>query len=105
MGVYLIGRAPRRAARAAPRPSRASIAAQVVSRYVVSVNAAADLLAKAMQLPEDEREELAAKLLDSLEQPPGISIEDEQEIARRADDARSGAPGISWEQVKRGLDR
>jgi putative addiction module component (TIGR02574 family) len=67
------------------------------------VSAAADLLARAMQLPEDEREELAAKLLDSLEQPPGISIQDEDEIARRAEEARSGAPGIPWEEVKRSL--
>ena len=71
----------------------------------MSVSAAADLLARAMQLPEDEREELAAKLLDSLEQPPGISIDDEQEIAKRAEEARSGAPGISWEEVKRSLKK
>jgi putative addiction module component (TIGR02574 family) len=69
------------------------------------MSAAADLLARAMQLPEDEREELAGKLLDTLEQPPGISIDDEKEIARRAEEARSGAPGIAWEEVKRSLKR
>jgi len=67
------------------------------------VQSAAQLLADAMQLPEDEREELAAKLLDTLEPPPGISIEDRGEIERRAADARSGAPGIPWDEVKRSL--
>lgn len=64
---------------------------------------AAKLLAEAMQLPEDEREDLAARLLDSLEPPPGISIEDRDEIERRAEEARRGAPGIAWEEVKRDL--
>jgi putative addiction module component (TIGR02574 family) len=64
---------------------------------------AAKLLEEAMRLPEDEREELAAKLLDSLEPPPGISIEDKDEIERRADEARSGAPGIAWDEIKRDL--
>lgn len=67
------------------------------------MQSAAQLLADAMQLPEDEREELAAKLLDTLEPPPGISIEDRGEIERRAADARSGAPGIPWDEVKRSL--
>ena len=67
-------------------------------------NAAAKLLADAMQLSEDEREELAAKLLDSLEPPPGISIDDKGEIEARAKEARSGSvPGIPWDEVKRGL--
>ncbi|HEX2569294.1 MAG TPA: addiction module protein [Polyangia bacterium] len=56
-----------------------------------------------MRLPEDEREELAAQLLDSLEPPPGISIEDKGEIERRADEARSGTPGIPWSEIKRDL--
>ena len=67
------------------------------------MNAAAKLLAEAMQLPEDEREELAAKLLDSLEPTPGISVDDKEEIERRAADARRGIPGIPWDEVKRGL--
>jgi putative addiction module component (TIGR02574 family) len=67
-------------------------------------NAAAKLLADAMQLSEDEREELAGKLLDSLEPPPGISIDDKDEIEARANEARSGSvPGIPWDEVKRGL--
>jgi putative addiction module component (TIGR02574 family) len=61
------------------------------------------LLEEAMQLPEDEREELAAKLLDSLERPPGISIDDRDEIEKRAADARNGTPGVSWDQLKRDL--
>ena len=64
---------------------------------------AAKLFEEAMRLPADEREDLAAQLLDSLEQPPGISIEDRDEIEKRAAEARSGAPGISWDQVKRDL--
>ena len=69
------------------------------------MNAAAKLLAEAMELPEDEREELAAKLLDSLEPVPGISIENKDEIERRAADARSGVPGTPWDEVKRGLTK
>lgn len=63
------------------------------------------LLAEAMQLPEEEREELAAVLLDSIEPPPTISIDDIEELERRAADARQGTPGIPWDEVKRGLKR
>jgi putative addiction module component (TIGR02574 family) len=66
---------------------------------------AAKLLAEAMMLPAEEREELAATLLDSLESPPGISIEDTDEIERRAAEARAGAAGIPWDEVKRGLSK
>jgi putative addiction module component (TIGR02574 family) len=64
---------------------------------------AAKLLEEAMRLPEDEREELAAQLLDSLEPPPGISIEDKEEIEKRAAEARSGALGMAWDELKRDL--
>jgi putative addiction module component (TIGR02574 family) len=64
---------------------------------------AAKLLEEAMRLPADEREELAAKLLDSLEQPPGISVDDKADIERRAAEARSGAPGIAWDELRRDL--
>lgn len=67
------------------------------------MTAAAKLLAEALELPEAEREDLAAQLLDSMEPPPGISIEDEAEIKRRAQEARDGAPGIPWSDVKRSL--
>jgi hypothetical protein len=56
-------------------------------------------------LSEAEREDLAAQLLDSLEPPPGISIEDEAEIRRRAQEAREGVPGIARAEVKRGLGK
>jgi putative addiction module component (TIGR02574 family) len=69
------------------------------------MDAAAKLLAEAMRLPEDEREELAAKLLDSLEPPTGISVEDRVEIEVRAAEARNGVAGIAWDEVKRGLAR
>jgi putative addiction module component (TIGR02574 family) len=61
------------------------------------------LLEQAMQLPADEREDLAARLLDSIEPPPGVSIEDRDELERRAADARRGAPGIAWDDLKRDL--
>ncbi len=67
------------------------------------MTAAAKLLADALELPEIEREDLAAQLLDSLEPLPGISIEDEAEIRRRADEARRGVAGIPWSEVKRSL--
>jgi len=63
----------------------------------------AALLQEAMRLPEDEREDLAAQLLDSLEPPRGISIDDRSEIERRAAEARSGVAGISWDEIKRDL--
>ncbi len=69
------------------------------------MNAAAKLLAEAMQLPEEEREELAATLLDSLEPPRGISVEDRVEIETRAAEARSGAIGVPWDEVKKGLSK
>lgn len=67
------------------------------------MTAAAKLLADALELSEAEREDLAAQLLDSLEPPPGISIDDEAEIQRRAQEARDGIPGIPWEDLKRSL--
>jgi putative addiction module component (TIGR02574 family) len=73
------------------------------SRYPLDMQTAIHLLADAMQLPEDEREELAAALLDTLEPRSGIAIEDREEIERRAADARSGAPGIPWDEVKQSI--
>jgi hypothetical protein len=64
---------------------------------------AAKLLADALELPETEREDLAAQLLDSVEPPPGISIDDETEIRRRAQQAHEGVAGIPWTDVKRSL--
>lgn len=67
------------------------------------MSAIATLFDEALLLPEDEREELAARLLDSIEEPGGISIDDVEEIARRVTEARSGAPGIPWDELKRDL--
>jgi hypothetical protein len=67
------------------------------------MTAAAKILADALERPEAEREDLAALLLDSIEPPPGISIEDKNEIRRRAQEARDGMSGIPWSEVKRSL--
>ena len=63
------------------------------------------LLEQAMLLPADEREDLAARLLDSLEPPPGISIDDHDELEARAAEARRGVPGVAWEDLKRSLTK
>jgi putative addiction module component (TIGR02574 family) len=62
---------------------------------------AEELLEQAMLLPPDERAELAARLLDSLEPSPGISIDGHEEIEARAAEARRRVPGVSWDDVKR----
>jgi len=68
------------------------------------MSTARDLLAAAMALPEDEREQLAAELLDSIEPSPhSLSIDETAEIERRANEARSGVPGVPWDDVKRRL--
>ena len=66
---------------------------------------AAKLLAQALSLPADERAELAARLLDSLEQPQGLSIDDHTELEVRAAEALRGAPGIAWDDLKRSLSK
>ena len=66
---------------------------------------AAKLLAQALSLPADERAELAARLLDSLEPSPGLSIDDHAELEARAAEARRGEPGIAWDDLKRSLSK
>lgn len=66
--------------------------------------AAANLLAQALRLPEALREELVAALLDSLEPPPGLAIEDHEEIERRAKQARQGLPGVLLGGSQRGAE-
>ncbi len=62
------------------------------------------ILKEALLLPDDERAEMAAELLDSL--PPTGSSEarsDEEwiaEIERRARAALDGTLGVSWEQAQ-----
>ena len=54
---------------------------------------------------------LAALVIDELERaraqyaalPQGIAIDDKEEIARRAAQARGGEPGIVWDEIKRDL--
>jgi hypothetical protein len=67
------------------------------------MTAAAKLLADALEPPEPDREGLAVLRLDRIEPPPGISIQDEDEIRRRAQAARDGIPGIPWSEVKRSI--
>jgi putative addiction module component (TIGR02574 family) len=70
------------------------------------MSAAERIFEEALELPESEREELATRLMDSLAGEPlegAIHLDDEDEIFRRADEARSGVPGIPWEEVKRDL--
>ena len=70
-----------------------------------SMESAEKLLEQAMLLPANEREDLAARLLDSLEPPPGISIDDREELEARAAEARRGDAGVSWDDLKRSLSK
>lgn len=63
------------------------------------------LLKDALQLPDHERAELVAELLDSLPPAePGQERSDAQwlaEIERRARAAQAGAPGVPWEEARK----
>jgi putative addiction module component (TIGR02574 family) len=66
----------------------------------------AELLAAALKLPPEERQELADRLLDSLD-PPASAIdrmtdaEFEAELTRRMDESdRDPSVRIPWEQVR-----
>ena len=63
---------------------------------------ASRILAEALALPLAERAELAAKLVESLDEgvPGVLGPSDLDEIRRRAADARSGAPGVSLEDLR-----
>ncbi len=62
------------------------------------------ILKTALELPENEREEVAIELLESLS-PDGDADYDaawEAEIQRRIDEMRSGrVQGIPWEEVRK----
>jgi len=64
---------------------------------------AARILKEALALPHSEREELAAKLVDSLDASqivPGVLGPDDMgEIRRRAAEVRSGAKGVPLDEV------
>lgn len=68
------------------------------------MSTARKIIDEAMALPADEREELATMLLDSLETPSGVSVDDAEELDRRAAAALSGEdPGVPWDELRRRL--
>ncbi len=62
------------------------------------------VLDAALLLPESEREELAACLMDTLDMTPEFHPDWDAEIQRRIEDMRSGrVPGISLAQLRKEL--
>jgi putative addiction module component (TIGR02574 family) len=64
------------------------------------------LLAEALQLPEAERSELIAQLLDSLEPPAEEDVETawNQEIQQRSADLDAGTvQGVPWSEARRSI--
>ena len=64
------------------------------------------LTAAALALPEDDRLELADRLMESLDGPPDADYDQAwaDEIARRLADVRSGtAVTVPWEEVRKRL--
>lgn len=67
-----------------------------------------EITAAALALPEADRANLLARLMDSLDDAPGSEdLTDEAweaEIARRLEEVRSGKEkGIPWEEVRKRL--
>lgn len=63
------------------------------------------LVDDALALPSDEREELAMLLLDSLEPPAGLSLDDGEDFDRRTAAAFAGDdPGVPWDELRRSLE-
>lgn len=68
------------------------------------------ILQKALDLPSDERAEMAAELLTSLDDEPGDSQDEVErawavEIERRARRVLEGnSEGVPWESVKRRIE-
>lgn len=65
---------------------------------------ALELLQKALTLSDEERAELAASLIDSLDTnvDAGAEVEWNREITRRIEDLDSGkAKTVPWEEVQR----
>jgi putative addiction module component (TIGR02574 family) len=63
-----------------------------------------ELLQKALRLSDEERAELAASLIDSLDTNVDAGAEGEwnREIARRIEDLDSGkAKTVPWEEIRR----
>ena len=62
------------------------------------------VLDAALLLPEPERGELAARLMDTLDEMPEFHPEWDAEIQRRIEDMRSGrVPGIPLAQLRKEL--
>ncbi len=64
------------------------------------------LLGQALRMSEEERAEIAEKLIASLEDSPDIDVEQawQEEVRRRISDLESGnAVSIPWEEVRRRL--
>jgi putative addiction module component (TIGR02574 family) len=64
---------------------------------------AMDLLARALQLPEKERGELAARLIESLETgaDEGAEAAWSEEIKKRVEELQSGqAKGVPWPEAR-----
>jgi putative addiction module component (TIGR02574 family) len=65
---------------------------------------ASELLKHALTLPDKERAELAASLIDSLDSTvdEDVEIAWQEEVARRLADFETGkVKGIPWEEVRR----
>ena len=68
------------------------------------------VMAEALTLSQDERVEVAARLLDSVDAPDlHADLDDEAlqaELCRRADEVASGAvEGRSWSEVRAAIER
>ena len=64
------------------------------------------IVAAALALPEDDRLELADRLIESLDGPPDDDVERAwaDEIARRLEEVRSGkVVTVPWEEVRKRL--
>lgn len=64
------------------------------------------IVAAALALPEDDRLELADRLMESLDGPPDDDVERAwaDEIARRLEEVRSGkVVTVPWEEVRKRL--
>jgi putative addiction module component (TIGR02574 family) len=74
----------------------------------VMTRAVEELYEQASQLPEEDRAELAGKLLESIEDPPDEGVEEAwaAEIERRIADYRAGrVKTIPWSEVRAHLYR
>ena len=64
------------------------------------------VLEEALNLPDEERADVAAALLESLDGPPDPGVEEawREEIARRLQEVREGKVQlIPWQEVRRRL--